>query len=177
MVRLREINEYAIKTLSKVITFSSWKGILYAKKKPGKYTFPRSPRVQVMNRRWRICWGLIKNMDNTIRDAYKYWAQGTSYTWKDLAVREIMSIWHETGQTPLTLRHFDYTYAAGVITIHVQFNPVMTDEGRGYGLTGWGISPYGSPQEFLTEDGYLTPAIWHLAYGDPLPWPQIGFTY
>ncbi len=116
-------------------------------------------------------------MDDTVRDAYKYYVQGTSYTWKDVAVREIMSIWHRTGQTPITVRHFDWEYAAGVLTIHVRFNPIHTDEGAGYGFTGWGISPWGSPAEFLTDEGYLTPAIWHLAFGDPLPWPQVGFTY
>ncbi len=177
MAQLSEINEDAIKTLGDVVVFTSWKGIPIAKAKPKKYPFPRSPRVQIMNRRFRITWKLINQMDETVRDAYKYWAQGTSYTWKDLAVREIMSIWHRTGQTPITLRHFDYTLVAGVLTLHVQFNPIMTDEGNGYGLTGWGISPWGSPPEFLEENGYLTPAIWQLVHGDPLPWPQVGYTY
>ena len=88
-----------------------------------------------------------------------------------------MSIWHQTGQTPITVRHFHWTFIEGVLSIHVTFNPIMADEGYGYGICSWGISPWGTPSEFLTEEGYLTPAIWELAYGDPLPWPQLGFTY
>lgn len=169
------MNKVAIKVLGKALTFSSWKGIPYVKVKPKKYPRVRSARVQVMNRRWRICWGLISNMDSTVRDAYKYYTQGTTLTWKDQVVKEIMSIWHETGQTPITIQHFDYTLIDNLLTIHVIFNPIYADEGAGYGLTGWGISPWGSPPGFVTEEGYLPPFSWALGHGDPLPWPWETF--
>ena len=177
MAKISEVSEAAIKVLGKAVTFSSWNGVPYVKAKPKKYPTPRSPRVQVMNRRFRICWKLINQMDDTVRDAYKHWTRGCTMTWKDLAVKEIMTLWQELGQTPLTLRHFDHTVVDGLLTINVLFNPIMTDEGNGYGLTGWGTSPWGSPQEFLEEDGYLTPARWQLAWGDPLPWPEGTYTY
>lgn len=177
MAVIKEISKEAIKQLGKTVIFSSWKGILYVKTRTTKKPPPPTALQLVMRRRFRIAWGLINLMDDTVRDLYKYWAQGTSYTWKDLAIREIMSIWHTTGQTPITLRHFSWTLAEGVLTIQVAFNKIFTDPGAGYGLTGWGNSPWGSPPAFLSDDGYAAFVHWHLAYGDPIPWPQTGFTY
>ena len=177
MARLQAINQDAISLLGDILTFTSYKGVPIVKKRPAPYSFKRSPRVQVMMRRMRIAGSLTRLMDKSVRDAYKRWTRGTSFMWKDVAVREILSIWNETNQCPVTFRHFSYEVVEGVLTLNFIFNPIFADTDAGYGMTGWGISPWGTPPEFLTDEGFYTGVSYDLASGDPIPWPDTGFGY
>ena len=166
MAKIKHISLQAIASLSKAITFSTWKGIPYLKKATGKISGPRSPAVLKTNSRWKIACRVLKTLDASIIVGYKMWAAGSTYTWKDLFMAQYMRYWATYNQAPITVTKIEYRWVYPTLMCCFWYGNYFALPGEGWGTIAYGSSPYGHREKYFGEDGWPVKRVAVVRYGE-----------
>ena len=154
MSKIKNISLEAIATLGKSITFSTWKGIPYLKKRNRKLGPNRAPLVVRGNERFRIAARALKALDKSMIVHYKGWALGSTYTWKDQFMAMYLRYWAKFNQAPIVVTKTEYAWVENEIVCCVWMGNYFARPGEGYGTLAYGSSPYGHRDKFYAEDGW-----------------------
>ncbi len=175
MAVVKGISLNTINSLKDEITFVAWKGLLVARKKRTKGWNNRPPAVLAWNERMKICNKVLKLFKPSIVDAYKYWANGSDFTWKDQYTSQFLGRWKTEGQMPMVVTSLTHTLIGGTLTLTFTFAAQKAVEGEGYGTLPYGSSPWGSIPDLYTDEGSKTPLKYEFAFGPPLSRPLQKF--
>lgn len=172
MATLKSPSLLALKSFRNLVTFSTWNGLLIARKTAGPLGPARTKGKRYVTNLMRAANTALSNLTLADRDLFKRAAANSSFTWKDLYT----SLWfrsaHELGQPPMVISDASAKEVGADVQLEYAVGNYQIIDETGWGSIAWGSHPYGADSRFNVPAGDSLLINYSVALVGPIPHPS-----
>lgn len=151
MAIVKGVSLATIRALKGTITFRACKGMITASAHMRPIGKNRSPRVTIMNNRYKVACFYLKKLSAEVIGVWKDYVIGSDWTWKDAFISAFLKAWSNNNAPPVVITEMSFTWDGADAHLAFQIAEWYYGEDFGYGTDGYGTCPYGTPTD-LTVD-------------------------